>query len=284
MTISRWGIVGLGRAGSARLRNIEARPHLALAGTVGRRPGRGTTTLDALCADPTVDGVVICSENAHHAAAARQVLDAGKHAIVEFPLAGSAAEARDLFARARRADRVLHTEFIGLLTARHRAARIACRDAPVADLRMDFAAGSYRWVADEIAAGRLGQLAIGRLHAFHDLLGPLTLEDVRCTRAADAYHLTVHLLGAGGARIVLDERRSPGQKRGGRMSGTWADGRPFAPAALPEPGDLFGQDFDRALARIAGEPGAAYVSDETVVAVLALAEEISARAAQPCAV
>lgn len=279
MPITRWGVVGLGRAGQARLRVIDARPQLELAGTVGRRPGRGTTTFDALCADPTVDGLVICSENAHHGPAARRALDAGKHVIVEFPLAADAAEARDLFARARRADRVLHTELIGLLTARHRAARALCRAEAVAELRITFTGGSYRWVADEIAAGRIGQLAIGRLHALHDLLGPLTVREVRCERGDGAYRLEAHLTGRGGARIVLEEHRAPGLSRGSRMTGVLADGRAFAPPSIAEPGDLFGQDFDRALGRIAGEPGAAYTADATVVEMLALAERITASAA-----
>ncbi len=275
MKHSHWGVVGLGRAGQARIKAIDARPHLSLAGTVGRRPERGTTTLDALCADPAVDGVVICSENAHHAPAARRVLEAGKHAIVEFPLAGGADEAAELFALARARGRILHTELIGLLTARHRAARDLCRTAPVAGLSVHFTGGSYRWVADEIAAGRIGQLAIGRLHALHDLLGPLTLDDVECVRDGERYRLVARFTGVGGARIVLDERRGPELKRGSRMTGQLADGRPFAPAARDEPGDLFGQDFERALGRIAGDPDAAYVDDEAVVAMLRLAERIS---------
>lgn len=279
MSPTRWGIVGLGRAGQARTRVIAARPHTTLAGTAGRRPGRGTTTFDALLADPTVDGVIVCTENAHHAPAAGRALDAGKHTIVEFPLAATAAEARDLFARARTVGRVLHTELIGLLTARHRAARAHCRRARVEQLTIRFTARTYRWVADEVAAGRVGQLAVARLHALRDLFGPLTLDDVRCDFADGGYHLVVDLTGAGGARLTLDERRAPELKRGSTTTGRMADGRPFEPEPLDEPGDLFGQDFDRALARIAGEVDAAYVADETVLEVLTLAEQISAAAA-----
>lgn len=278
MDTTRWGIVGLGRAGLARIKAMEARPHLELAGTVSSREGLGTTTLDALCADDAVDGLVICSENAHHGWMARKALDAGKHVIVEFPLAQDAVEARDLFERARRAERVLHTELIGLLTNRHRAARAVCRAGDVTDLTITFTGGVYRWVADEVAAGRLGQLAIGRLHALDDMLGPLRLEDVRCTLDETGYHLVVRFTGAGYVRVVLDERRAIGLSRSSQLSGRLADGRPLVVSPQPERGSLFGRDFDRAVARIAGEPGAAYVSDRRVVEMLALAERISAAA------
>lgn len=275
----RWGVVGLGRAGQARINAIAARPHLALAGTVGRRPGRGTTTLDALCADPTVDGILVCSENAHHVEAAARGLEAGKHVAVEFPLAPSAAEGRRLYDLARAAGVVLHCELIGLLTARHRAAREVCRAERVAWLVSEFEGGSYRWVADEVAAGRVGQLALGRLHALHDLVGPLTLGDVRCAWLPEGFRLEVELTGSGGERVTLREARAPGSSRAGRLSGALADGRPFAPAPRPEPGDLFGRDLDHVVALIGGGGDADYAPESAVLEMLALAERISAAAA-----
>lgn len=279
MSPSRWGIVGLGRAGQARARAIDARPHLTLAGTAGRRPGRGTTTFAAMLADPAVDGLIICSENAHHAEAAARALDAGKHTIVEFPLAATAAEARDLFDRAQRAGRLLHTELIGQLTARHRSTRAYCRTETVEALTIRFTARTYRWITDEVKAGRVGQLAIARLHALHDLLGPLALDDVRCAFVGEGYRLEARFTGASGARVVLDEQRGPELKRGSVTTGRLADGRDFDPPPVDEPGDLFGQDLDRAIRRAEGDPKAAYVADETVLDMLALAERISAAAA-----
>lgn len=278
MSHARWGVVGLGRAGQARIRAIAARPHLQLAGTVGRRPGRGDTTLDALCADPTVDGVIVCSENAHHGEAARRILHAGKHAIVEFPLAATAAEAADLFTLARRVGRVLHTEVFGLITARHAALREAWRDRPPAIVESRFTGRSYRWVADEARAGRIGQLAVGRLHALTDLLGPLTLDDVRCDRDERGYHLVARLTAADGARVVLDEQRGPELARRGHLTARLPGGEVVEPPTVDRRGDLFGRDLDIALRRCAGEADAAYVSNQAIVDVLALAEQISARA------
>lgn len=276
MQARRWGVVGLGRAGQARVAAIAERPALALAGTVGRRGG-GTTTLDALCADPTVDGVIVCSENAHHFAAARQALGAGKHVIVEFPLAASAAEAEALYALAATAGRVLHCELIGLLGGRHRAMKRYVGAVEVEWLRMSFTGRLYRWVADEAAAGRVGQLAVARLHALWDLFGPLSLVAARCGRDGDGYRLEVELR-AGGVRLWLDERRGRAQARGSAIEGALVGGAPFAPPTGEAVAGLFGRDLDAAIARI--ERGAAgYVDDAVVVAVLALAEAISAAVA-----
>lgn len=272
--------MGLGRAGQARVRAIEARETVELAGTAGRRAERGTTSLGALCADATVDGVIVCSENAHHYPAAKQCLEAGKHVIVEFPLAASAAEARALYALAAAQGRVLHCELIGQLTARHRATRRYVASVEVERLHTAFTARLYRWVADEAAAGRVGQLAIARLHAFTDWFGPLTLVGAEYARDDDGYRLSVEL-DAGGVALRLDERRGPALSRGSKTEGRLVGGAPFAPPAVDEPGDLFGQDLDAALRRIASaDAEGAYVADETVVEVLALAEEISAAAAR----
>jgi 2-hydroxy-4-carboxymuconate semialdehyde hemiacetal dehydrogenase len=71
----------------------------------------GTEVGDAL-ADPAVELVLIASPNELHAAQALQALDAGKHVIVEIPVALSFAEAENLESRSRRRGRrvlVCHT-------------------------------------------------------------------------------------------------------------------------------------------------------------------------------
>jgi predicted dehydrogenase len=51
-------------------------------------------TVDEVLADPAVDGVYIATNNASHAALALQALKAGKHVIVEKPIATSIADAK----------------------------------------------------------------------------------------------------------------------------------------------------------------------------------------------
>jgi len=77
---------------------------------------RTTDSLDEMLADPDVVAVVIVTPAATHAPLARRVLDAGKHVLVEKPLALRTADAVDLTERAERAGLVLmvgHTfEFV----------------------------------------------------------------------------------------------------------------------------------------------------------------------------
>lgn len=64
-----------------------------------------TTDLAALLTDPELDVVHVCTPNATHVALAEAALEAGKHVVVEKPLAFDAAEADRLVALARRAGR-----------------------------------------------------------------------------------------------------------------------------------------------------------------------------------
>lgn len=66
------------------------------------------TSADDLIADPAVEAVVILTPIALNAPLARKALGAGKHAIVEKPLARSVAEARDVIAAAHEGGPILH--------------------------------------------------------------------------------------------------------------------------------------------------------------------------------
>lgn len=60
-----------------------------------------TTDLEQVLRDPEVDLVVVNAPDAFHVPYAKQILNAGKHALVEKPFAPTAAEAREVFALAR---------------------------------------------------------------------------------------------------------------------------------------------------------------------------------------
>ena len=64
-------------------------------------------SFQALCRAPDIDVVVILTPMISHAAIAREALQAGKHVLVEKPLAGSLREASQLLALAKRARRHL---------------------------------------------------------------------------------------------------------------------------------------------------------------------------------
>ena len=112
----RIAVVGLGRAGGARVRALEDHPAAELAGIVRSNPDTTDLRWQALLDDPTIDAAIICTPNHLHSMQARALLEAGKHVAVEFPLAPNATEARALFELAQGRQRVLHVEHIELLS------------------------------------------------------------------------------------------------------------------------------------------------------------------------
>ena len=115
----RVAVVGLGYWGPNLARNFDRLPGAELAWLcdeseerVGRHaaafPGaRGTTSLDDLLSDDTLDAIALATPVPSHAPLALRVLDAGKHCFVEKPLAQSVEEAEQVVAAARAAERLL---------------------------------------------------------------------------------------------------------------------------------------------------------------------------------
>jgi predicted dehydrogenase len=113
------GVAGLGYWGPNLARNFDRLPGAELAWLcdesderVQRQsaafPGaRGSTSLDDLLADETLDAVALATPVPSHAPLALRVLEAGKHCFVEKPLAQSVEEAEQVVAAARAAERVL---------------------------------------------------------------------------------------------------------------------------------------------------------------------------------
>jgi predicted dehydrogenase len=104
----RVAVVGYGYWGPNLVRNVIERPELELAALCERDPERAAAfsartpgvevhqELDALLADPEVDAVLVATPPRTHHAVVRAALEAGKHVLVEKPLATTSADARDL--------------------------------------------------------------------------------------------------------------------------------------------------------------------------------------------
>lgn len=60
-----------------------------------------TADLEQVLGDAEVDLVVVCAPDAFHVPYAKQILNAGKHALIEKPFAPTAKEAREIFALAK---------------------------------------------------------------------------------------------------------------------------------------------------------------------------------------
>jgi predicted dehydrogenase len=116
--MSRIGVGIIGNGMATRVFHapyIQACDELELKAVVARRPGAEAPAegvaivadVETLLADPAIGLVVVATPSATHAAIARQVLEAGKHVVVEKPFTLELAEARALAARAQERGLVL---------------------------------------------------------------------------------------------------------------------------------------------------------------------------------
>lgn len=112
-------VVGFGYWGPNLVRNITERPEFQLRGLceldfkrsaefARRYPGVPVRSdLDRYLDDPDVDAIAIATPPRTHYELARRALAAGKHVLVEKPLATDPDEAKDLVRRAREEGRIL---------------------------------------------------------------------------------------------------------------------------------------------------------------------------------
>lgn len=263
----RWGLIGAGRAGKARAKAIAHDPRSRLIGAFGGDPAAlgapAMPSLEVLL--DSCDAVAICTPDDTHASLVRAALTAGKHALVEFPLAASRAEGQGLVELAAERGRVLHVEHIELLTSTHLVFADRLLGATVLGGHVRFT-GPPREGLISVAHAN-----VARLHRVVDAIG---VPD-RVEPGALCYGL---------ARLQVDFRLEEGleratdlyvetstgtvQLRGGEVL---VDG---VICELNEQPGLFASDQRYATARIL-DGGASYVSDARVLDVLGLADELS---------
>jgi phthalate 4,5-cis-dihydrodiol dehydrogenase len=106
------GVIGLGRGFGLMLPTLAGDPRLALAAAADPRPeararfaadfgARTYDSVDALCRDGGIEAVYIATPHPLHAANAIAAARAGKHVLVEKPMAVSLAECEAMIAAAR---------------------------------------------------------------------------------------------------------------------------------------------------------------------------------------
>lgn len=112
-------VVGLGYWGPNLARNLYELPEAELVAVCDSRrealnalrrrlPGvHRTTKFDELLQEPSIEAIVIATPVSSHYELAMRALEAGKHVVVEKPLAASAAEAEELVDLAKRRELVL---------------------------------------------------------------------------------------------------------------------------------------------------------------------------------
>lgn len=113
MKTIRLGVVGLGRAFTLMLPTFVADGRIELAGAVDPRPeararfqsdlgAKAHERIEALCDDGSIDAVYIASPHRFHAAHAIMAASAGKHALVEKPMALSIDDCQSMIDAAKR--------------------------------------------------------------------------------------------------------------------------------------------------------------------------------------
>ena len=263
-------VVGPGRAGRARIAALDGHPGARLAAVVSRaRP----PSFGQVLADSAVDAVIVCTPNGLHAEQARAALEAGKHVAVEFPLACTPGQARELFEIAAARRLVLHVEHIELLSASQRLQRERARGLgrPLrGELR--FTGSNAGWIGDLDLSGSPALHAVARLHRLLDLFGSAQVAQAELVRQESGYELRAALRFAEGGGVRLVETRAARLARATRWSIECERGRLDDPAAEPERG-LFLRDLDHFLERIASGADP-YVPDARVVEVLELVAAI----------
>lgn len=156
----RIAVVGAGVMGRNHARVLSQTPETLLAAvvdaapqaaeTVARMHGTHARALHEVLSDDSIEGVVVATPTATHVEIAQRALDAGKHVLVEKPVAPTAQQATDLAARAAKAGRVLAAGHI----ERHNPA--------VGYVKAALDRGSYGQLI-HIAARRVSRLP-GRIH------------------------------------------------------------------------------------------------------------------------
>lgn len=142
----RVAVVGAGYWGPNLIRNFAACPGSRLVAVCDRDAARlgkvlaghstvkGYQSPQELFADEGIDAVAIATPVSTHAPLALEALAAGKHVLVEKPLAGNVADAEAMVAAARRAGRVLMVDHTFLFSSPVRKMKELVQSGGLGDL------------------------------------------------------------------------------------------------------------------------------------------------------
>ncbi|MEE6465689.1 hypothetical protein FKM82_006644 [Ascaphus truei] len=205
----------------------------------------------------------------------RHFLEAGKHVLVEYPMALSASTAQELWRLAEHKGKVLHVEHIELLTEEYKQLKKEVDGKELVEGVLHFTGGPL----DEKRSGFPSFSGIARLTWLLDLFGDLTIASANREEQKEANYskLTAHLLTADNRPLTWIEERSPGMKRQKKVhfsftSGT-VDTLPAAPMASVGP---FMQDQILFARKLLGQVPRAELAAEKkrILMCIDLAEEI----------
>ena len=139
--VIRIGLIGTGYAAKKRAEALQKSTKAILVAIAGQVCDRAYTIAQSYKADDVtvdieadwrtlvqrcdIDLVIVATRNHLHGLIAHTALTAGKHVVVEYPLALDVMEAESLVALARSQQRLLHVEHIELLSGIHKTIKMA---------------------------------------------------------------------------------------------------------------------------------------------------------------
>ncbi|NXE28853.1 BIEA reductase, partial [Ardeotis kori] len=194
-------VVGVGIAGLARIRDLmnpmpsSPSEHLKLLGFVSRRSfgnineAKQISLEDALTSKD-IHAAFISTENRSHEETIRMFLEAGKHVLVEYPMALSAKAAHELWEMAEQKGKVLHVEHIELLTEEYKQLKKEVAGKDLVKGTLHFTGHTL----DESKTGFPAFSGIARLTWLIDLFGDLTVTSATREKQKDKNYsrMTVH--------------------------------------------------------------------------------------------
>ncbi len=197
----RYGMIGFGGIAENRLARegfgcdaarVGPPPNAVLTGATDINPARKQAAralglrwypdADALLADPSIDAVVVATNNLSHAPLAARALEAGKDVIVEKPIATTSRDARALVRLAARLGRSLAVDHMMVHNALNRKARALLARGAIgavndASFHMQFAFGfepaeaaSWRCGSRAELGGPVGDVASHCFYMIEELL------------------------------------------------------------------------------------------------------------------
>lgn len=266
-------LIGLGSAGKARWKAVQASARFSLKGIVSRRPEVASIPLEEALADPSLEAIAISTENVLHADLARRGLAARKHVLCDYPLALSEKEARELFDLAQKNHRVLHVEQIGLLSLNHQRLREEVqKKGRLVHGKFSFEGGWNSSLADPRWSGPFPFLASSRLLQMADLFGNFAIEESRGGLSEQGAFLELLIRFEEGGRLEFSEKRRAGLARRKLLEARCERGELGWPN-LPEEKGLFAKDLEYFYQRVRNQ-GPSYYSQDQMLWVLKILEQL----------
>lgn len=135
----RLAVVGLGFMGGVHLKALASVPAVELTAVVSRNESalavRHYTKLDDALADPEIEAVDLCLPTDMHESATIAALRAGKHVLVEKPMALDLASCQRMIAEAERSRKILMVAHVLRFFPAYRALQRSVDDGELGDIR-----------------------------------------------------------------------------------------------------------------------------------------------------